>query len=182
MAHSIIPLDKWLNYYYDLWHQNTLPLTLPYHETFDTEDITLDELQNVLKSMRNNKAPGKDNINVELFKYAGQTFLLRFLSFLNKIWNGQQPPKSWSQSLVIPIHKSGNRNNCDNYRGISLLNAGYKIFANIIRNKLYSYYEQILGEEQNGYRKGRSCCDGYFTMKILIEKHREFNKETHNRF
>ena len=41
-----------------------------------------------------------------------------------------------------------------------------------------TYYEKILGEEQNGFRKGRSCCDGYFTMKLLIQKHREFNVET----
>ena len=40
-----------------------------------------------------------------------------------------------------------------------------------------TYYENILGEEQNGFRKGCSCCDGYFTMKLLIEKHREFNVE-----
>ena len=40
-----------------------------------------------------------------------------------------------------------------------------------------TYYENILGEEQNGFQKGRSCCDGYFTMK-----HREFNVETHIAF
>ena len=49
---------------------------------------------------------------------------------------------------------------------ISLLNTGCKIFSAIIKNKL-NRYENILGEEQNGFRKGRSCCDGYFTMKLL---------------
>jgi sorting nexin-29 len=83
------------------------------------------------------------------------------------------------KSVVIPIFKKGNRKDCDNYRGISLLNSGYKIYAKNILNK---YYDNIIGEEQNGFRKGRSCCDGYFTMKILIEKHREFKRETHSAF
>ena len=42
-----------------------------------------------------------------------------------------------------------------------------------------TYYEDILGEEQNDFRKGRSCCGEYFTMKHLMKKHREFNVETH---
>ena len=72
-----------------------------------------------------------------------------------------------------------NFENLDNYRGMSLLNTWYKNFSSIIKNKLKTYYENILGEEQNGFQKGRSCCDGYFTMKLLIEKHRQFNVEAH---
>jgi hypothetical protein len=79
------------------------------------------------------------------------------------------------KSVVILIFKKGNQ------RGISLLNTGYKIFANFIKNRLNKYYD-IIGEEQNGFQKGRSCCDRYFTVKILIEKHREFNMETHIAF
>jgi sorting nexin-29 len=86
------------------------------------------------------------------------------------------------KSVAIPIFKKGNRKDCDNYRVISLLNTGYKMYANIIKNKLNKYYDSITGEKQNGFRKGRSCCDGYFTMKILIEKHSEFNMETHIAF
>ncbi|KAJ4448741.1 hypothetical protein ANN_00132 [Periplaneta americana] len=33
-----------------------------------------------------------------------------------------------------------------------------------------------------GFRKGRSCAGGYFTMKLLLEKHKEFNIETHMAF
>jgi RNase P protein component len=56
------------------------------------------------------------------------------------------------------------------------------MYANIIKNKLNKHYDNIIGEEQNVFQKGRSCCDRYFTMKILIEKNREFNTETHIAF
>jgi hypothetical protein len=62
---------------------------------------------------------------------------------------------------VTPIHKKGDINNQENYRGISLQNSGYKICASVIKSKLTEHYNDEIGE-QNGFRKGRSCCDGYF--------------------
>jgi hypothetical protein len=52
------------------------------------------------------------------------------------------------------------------------LNTGCKIYASIIKNKLTKFYENLIGEEQNGFRKRRSCSDGYFSLKLIIEKHR----------
>jgi hypothetical protein len=51
----------------------------------------------------------------------------------------------------VLLHKKGDIKKCENYRGISLLNSGYKIYANIIKNKLYEYYKGKLGEKQNGF-------------------------------
>jgi hypothetical protein len=105
---NIIPHETWLNYYPDLWSQSSETLQISQSDNFDTDTITLDELVTVLKNMKNNKAPGEDSINVELFKYSCQTFLIRFLNFLNTIWEGEEPPKSWMKSVVIPIFKKGN--------------------------------------------------------------------------
>jgi len=63
----------------------------------------------------------------------------------------------------------------DNYRGISLLNTGNKIYSNIIAKRLTGIAEVLLLEEQNGFRKGRSCMDCLFSASQIIEKHREFN-------
>jgi replication-associated recombination protein RarA len=40
----------------------------------------------------------------------------------------------------------------------------------------------LLLEEQNGFRKGRSCTDDIFTIQQIIEKRREFNLEMHIAF
>jgi hypothetical protein len=82
----------------------------------------------------------------------------------------------------LPLRKKGDIKKCENYRGNSLLNSGYKIYANIIKNKLYEYYKGKLGEEQNGFQRGRSCSDSYFSLKLIIEKLREFNIEIHIAF
>jgi sorting nexin-29 len=81
----------------------------------------------------------------------------------------------------IPIQKS-KRNDCSNYRGISLLNSGYKIYAKIITQRFKTISEAILREERNGFRIGRSCIDNVFTIKQTREKTREFNLETHIAF
>jgi sorting nexin-29 len=91
---------------------------------------------------------------MELFKYAGEDFQYRLLHFLNLIWQVKIPPESWQKAIIVPLHKKGDIKKCENYRGISLLNSGYKIYANIIKNKLYEYYKGKLGEEQNGFRRG----------------------------
>ena len=37
------------------------------------------------------------------------------------IWNKEELPQEWKESIIVPIHKKGDRMNCNNYRGISLL-------------------------------------------------------------
>ena len=140
--------------------------------------ITMEELEIVLKEAKNRKAPGKDNINMELWKYGGKRLKLRMLQLMNDIWNSGKLPEEWSEATVINIHKKGNKNECKNYRGIALLNTAYKIYASIIKKKLQPIAETIIGEEQNGFREGRSCTDASFTIKQIVEKRKEYNLET----
>jgi len=97
------------------------------------------------------------------------------LNFLNVCWIYGDIPEEWSTAIVIPIHKKGDRNNLDNYRGISLLNTGYKIYSKIIAKGLTVIAEVLLLEQQNGFRKGRSCMDCIFSASQIIEKLIEFN-------
>ena len=75
--------------------------------------------------------------------------------------------------MIIPIHKKGSR---DNYRGIALLSTPSKVFAKVILNRLKPWAEAHLCENQCGFRSGRSCADHLFTLRILMEKAREFHR------
>jgi hypothetical protein len=48
------------------------------------------------------------------------------------IWNKEELSHHWKESLVVPIHKKGDKTDCSNYRGISLLSTVYKILPNIL--------------------------------------------------
>ena len=111
-----------------------------------------------------------------------KVFCKIFFNFLNVCWICGDIPEKWRKAIVITIHNKGDRNNADNYRGISLLNTGYKIYSKIIAKRLTAIAEVLLLEEQNGFRKGRSCMDCIFSASQIIEKHREFNNFTHIAF
>jgi len=55
------------------------------------------------------------------------------------------------------------------------LPTAYKLFANIIKNRLNEHLEDEMVEEQCGFRKGRSCVDAIFTVQQIIEKRKEHN-------
>jgi len=74
------------------------------------------------------------------------------------------------------------RDRCENYRGIVLGNAAYKILSNIILGKIKPYIEKIKGDYQNGFRDGISITDNIFALKIINEKISEYNQSVQNLF
>jgi hypothetical protein len=56
-----------------------------------------------------------------------------------------RPTKVTAKAIVIPTFKKRNLKDCENYRGICLLNSGYKTFTRIINSKLEAHYRDILG-------------------------------------
>jgi len=73
----------------------------------------------------------------------------------HRVWLVEVLPETWNEAIIIPLHKKGDKTECSNYRGISLLNSVYKVFSKILLNRLILYVEECLGEYQSGFRKGR---------------------------
>jgi hypothetical protein len=59
-------------------------------------------------------------------------------TLINHIWNGGFP-KSWNNALIVSIHKKDDPSDCNNYRGIFLINNILKIIAKIIANRISKY-------------------------------------------
>jgi len=58
---------------------------------------------------------------------------------IRQIWEEERIPEEWKETIIIPIHKRGDRDRCENYRGITLGKAVYKILPNIILGKIKPY-------------------------------------------
>ena len=76
--------------------------------------------------------------------------------------NSEELPEEWKESVIVPIHKKGDKTECNNYRGISLLSTTYKILSNILLSRLIPYAEEIIGDHQCGFRRNRSTTDHIF--------------------
>ena len=76
--------------------------------------------------------------------------------------------------ISLPLYKNkGERNDCNNYRGISLRSIVGKVFARVILIRLQKLAERIYPESQCGFRAERSTIDMIVSLRQLQEKCRE---------
>ena len=59
-----------------------------------------------------------------------------FVKLFNEIFNKGVYPENWTDSIIHPLHKKGNPNDPNNYRGISLSDVSGKLFSTIINRRL----------------------------------------------
>lgn len=133
----------------------------------------IEEVARATKGLKNWKAPGHDSVPAELLKIDDdEPFVLRHLhTILVQVWNGGDIPREWKDATIKVLYKKGDRSNCNNYRGISLLSHVGKVPIKIITNRLSAFCEanNILPEEQCGFRPGRSTVDMLFVVRRLQE-------------
>jgi hypothetical protein len=86
---------------------------------------------------------------------------------INSIWNKEQLPDQWKESIIVPIYKKGDKTDCNNYRRISLLSTSYKILSNIL-SRLSPYVDEIIGDHQCGFRRNRSTTDQIFCIRQIL--------------
>ena len=92
------------------------------------------------------------------------------LIICNKIWQTGEWPTPWTQSLVITLQEKGSLQLCQNYHTISLISHPSKVMLKILLNRLKPQAEEIIKEEQAGFRVGRSTIEHIFNLRILCEK------------
>ena len=113
------------------------------------------EMELAIEKLKNHNSPGIDQIPAELIKAGGSTIRLEIYKLIISIWNEERMPEEWKKSIVVPIYKKGDKTDCNNYRGISLLPTTCKILSNILLSRLSSYTEEIIGDHQCGFRRNR---------------------------
>jgi hypothetical protein len=58
---------------------------------------------------------------------------------VNYVSNKEELPDQWKEPIILPIHKKGDKADCNNYHGISLLSTSYKILSDILLSRLSTY-------------------------------------------
>lgn len=159
-----------------------LPKELSLTNNDSEEDITTDEVQNAIKKMANKKSPWVDYLPAEIYKHGGRDLMKWITSIFNAAWTTGQTPDDWAKAIICPGHKKGDREECGNYRGMSLLPHIAKIYLRILENQLRHFVEAKLGQWEQGYRPNRCTSDLIFALKIILEKSWEYNTSTNLAF
>ena len=135
------------------------------------EKPTMDEIVRAIKGLKDGKAPGGDGIPAEVWKYGGANLSSRLHRCIIKIWEEGHVPQAWKDANIVTIYKKGDRTECRNFRGISILSAAGKIFARILLNRLSSHITpEVVPELQCGFRSNRSTVDMIFCLRQLQGK------------
>ncbi|XP_033360692.1 uncharacterized protein LOC117239310 [Bombus vosnesenskii] len=87
-------------------------------------------------------------------------------------------PEDWKKGVICPIYKKGDKRVAKSYRGVTLMDTAYKIYAEILDERLKAEIETKLEESQFGFKKGRGVTDAVFVINHIIDKQLNREKET----
>jgi hypothetical protein len=165
-------------YFKSQFYKNAEPLPqIP--PTAMTIPFTSKEVQNAVKSLKNNKRPGNDDIIVELIKYAPTEIHEMIASIYNDMASKGECPKEMTQGLLCAIQKSGKtKDPPQNLRTIILLSVIRKILAVCIMKRIGEKIDGEIPPSQAAYRKGRSTTEHVFSTKLVIERTLTSKNET----
>jgi len=84
------------------------------------------------------------------------------------IWNNEQVPWQWNEGIICPVYKKGDRQNCNNYRPITLLNIAYTIFDILLNKRWMENIQNKLEDNQMGFCPYRSTINSIFIVRQIF--------------
>lgn len=147
----------------------------PERREMDTEPNE-EEVEAAIGRLRNGSAPGKDGLHPEMFKNPSPELLRELTEVIQSIWRDGTVPDAWREAELVPLPKKGDLTQCDNWRGITLLDVASKIFTHILLGRLTKVAEEVLPDTQCGFRRGRSVTDMTFALRQLQDRAREHRR------
>jgi hypothetical protein len=143
---------------------------------------TLVRVEIAIGKLKNYESPGADQIPAKLIKAGGETLCSEIHKLICCIWNKEELPQQWKESIIVPIHKKGDKTDCNNYCGISLLSTACKILSSILLARLTPYVNKVIGDHQYVFCHNRSTMDQMFYIQQILEKKWEYNGMVHQLF
>jgi len=86
-----------------------------------------------IENLKRHVLPVMNQMTAELIKARGRTICPEIHKFINSVWNKEELPEEWKESIIACIDKKGDKRDCSSYKGISLLSTMYKILSNILQ-------------------------------------------------
>lgn len=137
-----------------------LPKLTEEQKQFLDSDISVEELEEVIRAMPSGKAPGPDGFTAEFFKSFATELAPRLLEVYKEALERGELPLTMRQALITLIPKKGkDPGECRNYRPISLMQMDVKIISKVLANRLDKVITSLIHTDQVGFIRGRSSAD-----------------------
>lgn len=151
----------------------TLPKPNDEQKSDLNKSITLEEVNEAIRSLQSGKAPGPDGFSSEFFKQFTSLMVKPLLNVFNHSLETGALPKTLTEaniSLILKRDKPGDE--CSSYRPISLLNIDFKILSKTLALRLEKILPHIINNDQTGFITGRNSCNNVRRLlNIIQQKH-----------
>ena len=174
--------ERWVRFFRSLLNSKSdmldpdIAKKLPQHPVASAVGIepTEEEIATATKAMADAKAVGPDGLPVELLKLGLQkdrTILLELHRLSTLIWRQGEVPQQWKDAVITVLHKKGDKTECGNYHGISLVSHAGKVLLKVVARRLSACCEArgLLPKEHCGFRLDHSTTDMMFVVRRLQE-------------
>eukprot|EP00253_Pinus_taeda_P010079 PITA_10079 len=131
-------------------------------------EISMEEVEEAIRSMPNDKAPGPDGFTINFYKACWNTIKQEVWEVVEDSRHSGTILKSINSTFLALIPKVEEAKTPDKFRPISLCNVIYKIISKVIANRLKSILPGIISEEQSGYVEGRQILDNILLAQEMI--------------
>ena len=124
------------------------------------KDITIHEVVFVMKHLKSGKASALDSISNDILKASCSLIAPILVILFNKLIKLIHFPTLWKTGMIILLHKSGELDDPNKFRGITLNSSISKIFTLLMNERLTSFCDSkgLINYNQIGFRKG--FCQG----------------------
>ena len=143
--------------------------------------ITVTEIVKSINKTKNSKSPSPhDYVINEYLKNTKHLMVPIFYKLFNIVLDTGLIPEAWVTGSIKPIYKNkGSAQDPRNYRPITILSCLGKLFTSILNDRINQFLDEnnILSENQAGFRAKYSTTDHIFTLNFLINKLRSEKKK-----
>jgi hypothetical protein len=150
---------------------NTVPIPLTEPESFFklSDPIISQDILDVIKQLKPKHSLDPNNLSMVILKSVANEICMPLKHIVNLSLCTGEIPIQMKTAKIVPIFKSGDPTEINNYRPISLLSSFGKILEKIVANKLTFFLEtnSILSQYQFGFRANHSTVH---PMMLLLNK------------
>lgn len=130
--------------------------------------ISESDIQRKIKQLDGKKGPGPDKLPPSFIKTCGKELSVPLNIIFNSSLRSGTFPSYWKTAHIIPIHKSGDKSCCENYRPISILSCFAKLFESLVYVYLYNHMKPLISSRQHGFVKNRSTISNLLEYKHYL--------------
>jgi hypothetical protein len=131
--------------------------------------ILQSEVEKAIKEMRDKKATGDDDVPGDVLKLLGEDGLNLMTTDQQRICNWEVAQRFY-RSYNDCLKEEAQSYKVQHHRTVSIITHAAKIVSRILRRRIEREIQDVLGEDQFGFRRGKGTRDAIGMLRIISER------------